>query len=204
MKSALLLIDIQNDFCPGGALAVNEGDKIVSVVNELQKKFDTIIATQDWHPQDHKSFAANHEGKNIGEIIKLGDTDQILWPVHCTQNSFGAEFVKDLNTEKLTKVFQKGMNKEVDSYSGFFDNDHKSETGLNDYLKQNVIEELFITGLATDYCVKFTAKDALSLGYKVNLVLDACRGVNLSDGDVDKAVEEMKNAGANIINSNEI
>lgn len=204
MKSALILIDIQNDFCPNGALAVNEGDQIIPIVNKLQEKFETVIATQDWHPTDHKSFAVNHEGKSVGEIIKLGETNQILWPVHCTQNSFGAEFSKELKTEKLTKIFQKGMNKEIDSYSGFFDNDHKSETGLNDYLKENNIEELYITGLATDYCVKFTAMDALSLGFKVNLVVDACRGVNLSDGDVEKAIEEMKKAGAKIITSDEV
>lgn len=204
MKSALILIDIQNDFCPNGALAVNEGDQIIPIVNKLQEKFETIIATQDWHPTDHKSFAVNHEGKSVGEIIKLGDTNQILWPVHCTQNSFGSEFSKELKTEKITKIFQKGMNKEIDSYSGFFDNDHKSETGLNDYLKENNIEELYITGLATDYCVKFTTMDALSLGFKVNLVVDACRGVNLSDGDVEKAIEEMKNAGAKIITSDEV
>lgn len=204
MKSALILIDIQNDFCPNGALAVNEGDQIIPIVNKLQEKFETIIATQDWHPTDHKSFAVNHEGKSVGEIIKLGDTNQILWPVHCTQNSFGSEFSKELKTENITKIFQKGMNKEIDSYSGFFDNDHKSETGLNDYLKENNIEELYITGLATDYCVKFTTMDALSLGFKVNLVVDACRGVNLSDGDVEKAIEEMKNAGAKIITSDEV
>lgn len=204
MKSALILIDIQNDFCPNGALAVNEGDQIIPIVNKLQEKFETIIATQDWHPTDHKSFAVNHEGKSVGEIIKLGETNQILWPVHCTQNSFGSEFSKELKTEKLTKIFQKGMNKEIDSYSGFFDNDHKSETGLNDYLKENNIEELYITGLATDYCVKFTTMDALSLGFKVNLVVDACRGVNLSDGDVEKAIEEMKKAGAKIITSDEV
>jgi nicotinamidase/pyrazinamidase len=204
MKEALILVDIQNDFCPGGSLAVNDGDKIVPVVNALQKKFDLIIATQDWHPADHVSFAANHPGKTAGEFIPLGESQQILWPVHCSQGSKGAEFVAELDKAKITKVFQKGTAKMVDSYSGFFDNDHKNSTGLGDYLRAEGVEEVYITGLATDYCVKFTALDALNLGFKTNVVLDGCRGVNLNPGDVEHAVEEMKAAGIKVISSKEV
>jgi len=204
MKEALILVDIQNDFCPGGSLAVDDGDKIVQVVNQLQKKFDLVVATQDWHPADHVSFAANHENKNPGEFIALGESQQILWPVHCAQGSKGAEFVSTLDTEKVNRVFQKGTDKMVDSYSGFFDNDHNSSTGLGDYLKEKGVEEVYVTGLATDYCVKFTALDAVNLGFKTNLVLDACRGVNLSAGDVEKAVEELKAAGVKVISSKDI
>jgi nicotinamidase/pyrazinamidase len=204
MKEALILVDIQNDFCPGGSLAVDEGDKIVPVVNALQKKFDLVVATQDWHPSDHISFAANHQNKNPGEFIPLGDAQQILWPVHCAQGSKGAEFVESLDKERINKVFRKGTDKMVDSYSGFFDNDHKSSTGLADFLKAKGVEEVYVTGLATDYCVKYTALDAAMLGLKTNVVLDACRGVNLNAGDVEKAVAEMKAAGINVISSREI
>lgn len=204
MKKALIIVDIQNDFCPNGALAVTDGDKIIPIVNELQKKFELVIATQDWHPEDHISFAANHKDKKIGELIQLGNITQVLWPVHCTQGSKGAEFVDSLDTSKFTKVFQKGTNREIDSYSGFFDNDGKSSTGLGEYLKELQVEEVSVLGLATDYCVKFTVMDALKLGFKTNLVLDACRGVNLSPDDVEKAVSDMKNAGAKIVTSKEL
>lgn len=203
MTNALILVDIQNDFCPGGALAVNEGDKIVPVVNKLMDKFDYVIATQDWHPENHMSFAANNN-KNIGDLIEVNGSTQVMWPVHCTQNSNGAEFVETLDTSKIDKVFQKGTDTKVDSYSGFFDNDHKSKTGLDDYLKEKDINEIYVTGLATDYCVKYTVLDALKLGIKTNLVIDAVRGVDLNAGDVDNAVNEMKQAGAKIVNSAEL
>lgn len=203
MKKALILVDIQNDFCPNGALAVNDGDKIIPIVNSIMNKFEYIIATQDWHPIDHISFASNNK-KNIGELIELNGQSQVMWPNHCIQNTKGAEFVETLNTEKITKIFQKGTDKNVDSYSGFFDNDHKSETGLNDYLKSQEIHELYITGLATDYCVKYTVIDALNLGYKVNLVIDAVRGVNINPNDVENSIKEMESLGAKIIKSSEI
>lgn len=204
MKDALILVDIQNDFCPGGSLAVNDGDKIISIVNKLENKFNLIIATQDWHPDDHISFAVNNPGKKVGDLIDINGEKQVLWPVHCTQNSKGAEFVESLDKSKITKVFKKGTDKMIDSYSGFFDNDHKKSTGLGEYLKSENVENVYIVGLATDYCVKYTTLDALSLGFKTNLVLDACRGVNLNPDDVKKALEEMKNAGANIITSKEV
>ncbi|MFN8576200.1 MAG: bifunctional nicotinamidase/pyrazinamidase [Candidatus Sericytochromatia bacterium] len=203
MKKALILVDIQNDFCPNGALAVDDGDKIIPVVNSIMDKFEYVIATQDWHPSEHISFASNNN-KSIGELIELNGQNQVMWPNHCVQNTKGAEFVDSLNRSKITKVFQKGTDVNVDSYSGFFNNDHKSETGLNNYLKTQGIEELYITGLATDYCVKYTVIDALNLGYKVNLVIDAVRGVNLNPNDVENSIKEMENSGAKIIKSSEI
>lgn len=201
---ALILVDIQNDFLPTGALPVPEGDQIIDVVNRLQEKFDFIVATQDWHPESHKSFASNHEGKNPGEVIDLNGINQILWPNHCVQNTTGAEFVPELKNEKIKSVFQKGMDQEIDSYSGFFDNDHQSATGLGDYLKDQNINEVFVVGLALDYCVKFTAMDANSLGFKTFVIKDATRGVNINPDDSDKAVEEMRKAGIQVIESTEL
>jgi nicotinamidase/pyrazinamidase len=201
MSKALILVDIQNDFCPGGSLAVNDGDKIIPVVNSIMNDFEHIIATQDWHPVNHISFASNNEGKNIGDLIELNGNTQVMWPNHCVQNTMGAEFVSTLDTSKITKIFKKGTNKNVDSYSGFFDNDHQSETGLSHYLKSENINEIYVTGLATDYCVKYTVLDALNLGFKTNLVVDCVRGVNLNHDDVENAIKEMEKAGAKIIRS---
>ncbi len=198
---ALLLIDIQNDFMPGGALAVKEGDQIIPVVNALQEKFELVIATQDWHPQNHGSFAANHAGKNIGEIIELNGLPQILWPVHCVQNSPGAAFHPGLNTKKIKHTIVKGTDPGIDSYSGFFDNGHKKATGLEEYLKQKGVDSVSLCGLATDYCVKFSALDAAELGFKTTLIRDACRGVELSPGDTEQAICEMKATGVQITDS---
>lgn len=203
MTKALILVDIQNDFCPNGALAVNDGDKIIPIVNSIMNKFEHIIATQDWHPINHISFASNND-KNIGDLIEINGQPQVMWPNHCIQNSRGAEFLESLDSSKITKIFQKGTDKNVDSYSGFFDNDHKSETGLNSYLKSQGIDEIYITGLATDYCVKYTVLDALKLNFKTNLIIDAVRGVNLNPQDVENSIKEMENYGAKIIKSNEI
>ena len=147
---ALIIVDVQNDFIPGGALAVSEGDQIVPIVNQIQYQFDFIVATQDWHPADHASFAVNHRGKKIGDFIDLNGVQQILWPVHCVQGSFGADFHSELLREKWKKVFQKGTNPMVDSYSGFFDNNRKGDTGLSSYLKENGITDIFVCGLAAD------------------------------------------------------
>ena len=201
---ALIIVDVQNDFLPGGALAVKEGDQIIPIINQVQEKFDFITATQDWHPADHGSFAANHEGKEIGEFIVLNGVNQILWPTHCVQGSQGAEFHKDLITDNWKAVFQKGMNPLVDSYSGFFDNNQKGDTGLSKFLKNNGIEEVFVCGLAEDYCVKFTVLDGLSEGFKTHLILDATRAVNINEDDFAKAMIEMENAGANIVHSSDI
>ncbi|MBF0278243.1 MAG: bifunctional nicotinamidase/pyrazinamidase [SAR324 cluster bacterium] len=200
---ALLLVDLQNDFTPDGALPVPEGDQIVPLINKLQKKFDLLVATQDWHPADHESFAVHHN-KQAGEIVMLYGVEQILWPVHCVQNSYGAAFIDGLNTEKFAWICQKGMNKKVDSYSGFFENDHQQATGMDAFLKERGVSEIYITGLATDYCVKFTALDARSLGYPTYLIADATRGVNLSEGDAEKAIGEMSSAGVTVVQSSEI
>ncbi|RYD22074.1 MAG: bifunctional nicotinamidase/pyrazinamidase [Verrucomicrobiaceae bacterium] len=193
---ALLLIDVQNDFLPGGALAVPGGDEIIPLVNALIPQFELIVATQDWHPADHGSFAANHPGKNVFELADLNGLPQVLWPVHCVQNAGGALFAPGLETRSITKVFPKGTDASIDSYSGFFDNGKRGDTGLAGWLKDQGVTELTLCGLATDYCVKFTALDALDCGFKVNLHLAACRGVDLQAGDCDRAVAEMRERGA--------
>lgn len=201
---ALILVDLQNDFCTGGALEVAEGNLVIPIANALLNKFDLVIATQDWHPADHGSFAAMHPWRKPGAIIELNGLPQVLWPMHCVQDSFGAEFVKELDVSKITKVFVKGTDPGIDSYSGFFDNGHRKSTGLGEYLKEQGVTELYILGLATDYCVKFTVLDGLELGFKVNLIEDACRGVNLQPDDVAKAITEMAAKGATILQSTEI
>ncbi|TDU66218.1 nicotinamidase/pyrazinamidase [Prosthecobacter fusiformis] len=194
----LLLIDIQNDFMPGGALAVARGDEIIPVVNAMMPDFDLVVATQDWHPQDHGSFAANHPGKAVYEHILLDGLPQTLWPVHCVQNTGGALFAPGLETRRIQRVFTKGMNAQIDSYSGLYDNGHRASTGLSEWLKAQGVTELHVAGVATDYCVKFTVLDALAEGFQVKLLLEACRGVNLQPGDVDRAVEEMREAGCEV------
>lgn len=200
MNKALLLIDIQNDFCPGGSLAVPRGDEVVSVANDYIKKFGDglIIATQDWHPANHKSFASNHAGKKpFVDVIMLNGLTQVLWTDHCVQNTPGADFHPDLLPIPI--VFCKGEDPEVDSYSGFFDNGKRHQTQLDSFLKENSVNELTVMGLATDYCVKFTVLDALELGYKVNVVEAGCRAVNLKPNDDKVAFVSMKAAGAEII-----
>lgn len=201
---ALLLIDLQNDFCYGGSLEVKDGNAVIPIANQLMSQFDIVVATQDWHPANHGSFAANHLWRKPGQTIDLDGLQQILWPMHCVQDSFGAEFVEELATENITTVFQKGTDPNIDSYSGFYDNGHRRATGMGDYLKEKGVEEVFILGLATDYCVKFTALDALTLGFKVNLVVDACRGVNLQENDVKQALQEMQAKGVNLMNSSSV
>ncbi|MEM7316350.1 MAG: bifunctional nicotinamidase/pyrazinamidase [Planctomycetota bacterium] len=193
--NVLILVDIQNDFVPGGALAVEGGDQVVAVANELMPKFDLVIATQDWHPADHLSFASQHEGRNVGDVIDLDGLDQILWPDHCVQGTFGAEFVETLNRDGIDHVFTKGTQRQIDSYSGFFDNGRRHATGLGDFLKDESVQLVSIMGLATDYCVKFTALDAASLGFETRLIVAGCRGVELKPGDIEAAIEEMSQAG---------
>jgi nicotinamidase/pyrazinamidase len=183
--NALILVDIQNDFCPGGSLAVKEGDQIVPIVNELQKHFALVVATKDWHPAGHSSF-------------------ETLWPPHCVQETTGAEFVAGLDTRPVARVFLKGTDMEIDSYSGFFDNEHKRATGLGDYLQERGVSDVTVVGLATDYCVKFTALDAVKLGFRTSVVLDACRGVEVHEGDTARAIKEMSEAGVNIIESRQL
>jgi len=202
---ALILVDIQNDFLPGGALAVPHGDEVVPVANKVSPRFDLVVATQDWHPPDHGSFAANHPGKKVGDVIDLHGLRQILWPVHCVQNTRGAEFAPGLDVSRVARVFRKGTDPTIDSYSGFFDNGHRRSTGLADYLRERGVDQVFVMGIATDYCVKFTALDAVQrAGLKVTLIEDGCRGVNLNAGDVEAAVDEMRRVGVKVVTSNEL
>lgn len=199
MKRALILVDIQNDFLPGGALAVPQGDKIIPAVNELQKRFDLIVATQDWHPRDHLSFAANHPGKSVGDKVLVNGVEQILWPAHCVQGTRGAEFSPKLDTSRIDRVFHKGTDPALDSYSGFYDNGHRRSTGLAEYLREQGIEEVVIAGLATDYCVKWTALDAKRLGFHTVVVEDACRGIACAPDDVECNWSEIRTAGVNVV-----
>ena len=199
--NCLLIVDIQNDFLPGGALAVPEGDAVIPVINRLQDRFDLVLATQDWHPPDHGSFAASHPGHKVGDVIELDGVPQILWPVHCIQNSPGAQFSTALDTTRLARVFRKGIDRKIDSYSTFFDNAKRRSTGLADYLREQNVQEIFICGLATDYCVRFSALDALELSFPVTVIEDACRGVNLQPDDSVNALRELRKAGAKIQSS---
>lgn len=204
MKNALIIVDLQNDFLPGGSLPVPNGDQIIPIANTLQSHFEIVIATKDWHPEDHGSFAKNHPGHKPGDVVELNGLSQILWPTHCVQNSTGSEFSSDFDTSRITKIFYKGTNPKIDSYSAFFDNAHRQSTGLADYLKEKNVEEIYLLGLATDYCVKYSALDARHLGFQVTVIEDACRGIDLKTGDVDKALAEMKQAGVKIIRSKDI
>lgn len=194
---ALLIIDVQNDFCKDGALEVKEGETIIPAINKLMDSFNLVVATQDSHPKGHKSFASTHS-LNVGEIIKLGEINQFLWPDHCVKESKGEEFYPTLEIKKIDKIFKKGENIEVDSYSGFFDNDKKSQTGLDNFLKEKNVTSLTVVGLALDYCVKFTAIDAKSLGYDVTVISSMTKAVNISPNDGLKSIEEMKNLGIKI------
>lgn len=196
----LLIVDVQNDFCPGGALAADHGDAIIPVINRIMSGFDLVVATQDWHPPEHKSFAVNNH-KNVGEIITLNGQPQVMWPAHCVQNTWGAELHPALNRPSIQHISQKGQHLEVDSYSGFFDNDHKTATGLQDYLNHHEVKKLYICGIATDYCVKYSALDARHLGFDTYVVEDACCAVNLQPDDGEKALEEMRLAGVHIVRS---
>lgn len=201
---ALVLVDIQNDFCPGGALAVPDGDAVVSVANRLLGKFNLVVATQDWHPENHGSFAAKHPGRQPYEMGELAGLPQVMWPVHCVQGTAGAQFHPDLNTTRIHRVFPKGTDPTIDSYSGFFDNGKRKETGLAQFLRSEGVQELFVMGLATDYCVRATAVDAIGLGFAVTLVQDGCRGVELNAGDIDRALTDMRSVGICITQSGEI
>ena len=191
---ALILVDIQNDFVPGGSLSVPFGNEIISLVNELQNSFQLIIATQDWHPRNHKSFASNHTGKVPFEKINLHGIEQVLWPDHCVQGSTGAGFHPDLQMNKVEAIFRKGMDPEIDSYSGFFDNGHKKSTGLAGYLRERKVNRVYICGLAADYCVGFTAKDALSENFETYVIEDATRAIEPA-GFVRMKHEILSNGG---------
>ncbi|MHC0052202.1 bifunctional nicotinamidase/pyrazinamidase [Actibacterium sp. D379-3] len=195
-NEALIVIDVQNDFCPGGALAVTGGDEVVPEINALLDEFQLRVFTQDWHPANHSSFASNHAGHKPYEVIDMPYGGQILWPDHCVQDSDGAAFHHDLQTDKADHVLRKGFRPEVDSYSAFFENDHETETGLDDYLREKGINSITLVGLATDFCVQYTALDAAQLGYKVTVLEHACRGI-----DLDGSLEDARNAmlDANVV-----
>lgn len=201
---ALILVDLQNDFMPGGALPVPHGDQVIPVANRVQHSFDLVVATQDWHPRDHGSFAANHPGRQPGDVIDLNGLEQVLWPVHCVQETTGAAFAPALDAHRVKRTFRKGTDPAIDSYSGFFDNGQRKSTGLSQYLRDNSVADLYILGLATDYCVKFTALDARRLGFDTHVIEDACRGVELKAGDGRAALEEMSRAEVTIIGSAQI
>lgn len=197
--NALILVDLQNDFLPGGALPVPDGDAVIPIANRVQGAFDLIVATQDWHPANHGSFAANQPGRNPGDLGELGGLPQVLWPVHCVQNTGGAAFAPGLETRRVTWIFPKGTDPTIDSYSGFFDNGQRRATGLGDYLQGRGVTDVFLLGLATDYCVKATALDARKLGFTTHLIVEGCRGVNLRPGDADRAVDAMRVAGVQTV-----
>lgn len=200
MKKALIIVDVQNDFCQGGALEVSNGNEIIPYINSLMEHndYDQIILTQDWHPSHHKSFASNNN-KNIGDIITLNGLSQFMWPDHCIQGSYGAEFHKDLNREKVTHIVRKGTNPEVDSYSGFQDNNHFIKTDLDDFLKKNNIELVEIAGLALDYCVKYTCLDAIKNGYITCLHFNGTKAVNVKPENGKDTIYELLENGVTIL-----
>lgn len=200
--NALIIVDVQNDFLPGGALAVKEGDLVIPVINGLQNKFDLVVATQDWHPVDHKSFASSHQGKKIFQEITLDGLPQVLWPDHCVQETEGAEFSAQLDTKKIEAIFRKGMDKNIDSYSGFFDNGKKKATGMGDYLKGRGITSIYVCGLAADYCVYFTALDGLEMGFQSTIISDATRAID--EGNFKQLLEIFKSKGGKEIKSDAI
>ena len=201
---ALIIVDLQNDFLPGGALPVPHGDEVIAIANELQRKFELVLATKDWHPHNHGSFAANHEGKKPGDRMILDGIKQILWPVHCVQNTHGAKFAPTFDTSRIAHVFHKGIDPLIDSYSTFFDNAHRRPTGLAHYLEERSIKDIYLLGLALDYCVKYSALDARQLHLNTHVIVYGCRGIELEAGDIDRALDEMKRAGAVLLKSSEL
>ena len=196
MSHALLVIDVQNDFCPGGALAVAEGDTIVPGINALMADFDAVILTQDWHPAGHSSFASTHPGKDPMEVVEFPYGPQVLWPDHCVQGTPGAAFHAELDT-RADLIIRKGFRREIDSYSAFFENDHETPTGLEGYLRTRGIDRLTLAGLATDFCVNYSAVDAATLGFDVTVRMDLCRAIDL-DGSLEAAKEGMRAAGVTL------
>ena len=191
---ALIVIDVQNDFCPGGALAVPGGDEIVDDINALMGDFDTVVLTQDWHPAGHSSFASAHEGRSPYEVVSMPYGPQVLWPDHCIQGSVGAAFHDRLQLDRADLIIRKGTNPAIDSYSAFFENDHETPTGLHGYLQTRGITRLTLVGLATDYCVGFSALDAARLGYATEVRVDLTRAIDL-DGSLDTSRTAMREAG---------
>lgn len=203
MTRALIIVDVQNDFLPGGSLGSPEGDQIIPVINEIQKKFDVVVATKDWHPANHGGFAQTHR-RQPGEIINLDGLEQILWPVHCVEETEGAEFSPALETSHIDKIVYKGTQVNIDSYSCFFDNAHRHDTGMAAYLREKGVEEVYLAGIATDYCVKYSALDSLEQGFTTYVISDACAGINLDPDDSANALAELRAKGATILRSSDI
>ncbi len=200
----LILVDLQNDFMPGGALGVADGDAVVPVANALAPRFDTVVATRDWHPVDHGSFVTANPDLAVGDMTTLGDLEQVVWPVHCVQESWGSAFYDGFDMSHVDEIISKGTDPDIDSYSAFFDNGHRRATGLETYLRDQGVDRICIMGLATDYCVRWTALDALQLKFETWIVEDGCRGVDLNIGDVDAAIQEMREAGVHIVRSEQL
>jgi nicotinamidase/pyrazinamidase len=196
---ALVIVDVQNDFTSGGNLAVPDGENIIPLINKIQKKFDLVVATQDWHPTNHKSFSSNHEGKSNFDKIILDGLEQVLWPDHCIQGSHGAEFHPLLDTHRVETIFRKGMDANIDSYSGFYDNGHRKSTGLSGYLRERKVKEVFLCGLAGDFCVFYTSMDALKEGFRTFYIDDATRSINMKG--FENAKMEIRKAGGSVISS---
>lgn len=197
---ALLVVDVQYDFCPGGSLPVPEGDTIIPLINALSARFDRVILTQDWHPPGHSSFASSYPGRQPYDTVTMPYGEQILWPDHCVQGSRGADFHEDLETDRAELIIRKGFRKEIDSYSAFFENDHETVTGLAGYLHERGIDTLYIAGLATDFCVHWSAVDGRKLGFKVFVVEDASRGID-ANGSMNRALENIRASGAELISA---
>ncbi|MBN2042158.1 MAG: bifunctional nicotinamidase/pyrazinamidase [Spirochaetes bacterium] len=203
-KTALIIVDVQNDFCPGGSLEVKDGDKIVPVINSIINKFDIAVATQDWHPEMHISFASSHKGKNVFDLVEVNGVDQIMWPDHCVQGTAGAELHKDIDTKKISLILRKGMDPHLDSYSAFTENDKKTITGLHGYLNAMQVSDVYICGLATDVCVYYTAMDSVKFGFNTSVLTDASRGIDNPAGSLDKTLEDMKAKDIKVITTSEI
>lgn len=200
---ALIITDIQHDFMPGGALGIPGSNAIIPIVNRIIPRFDHVIAVMDWHPINHVSFASTH-CKHPGDIIRIGEVEQILWPVHCVQNSHGAELADGLHRDKIEAVFHKGSDSKVDSYSSFYDAARRRSTGLADHLLKRKLSDLYFVGVATDYCVLYSVLDALDLGFRATVIRDACRAINRQAGDEERALFLMAQRGARIIDSGKI
>jgi nicotinamidase/pyrazinamidase len=193
-QDMLIVVDVQNDFCPGGSLAVPQGDEVVPLINRLARRFPHMLLTQDWHPARHSSFAASHPGKQPFQTTQLAYGEQVLWPEHCVQGTSGAAFHGDLDITRAELVLRKGFRAQVDSYSAFFENDRKTATGLASYLRERCIKRLFLTGLAFDYCVFYSAEDGHAQGFAVTVIEDACRAIDMA-GSADAARKRMDELG---------